>query len=84
MAEKKRKQRRYNPHKDAHRLNTVQVVGTLLTTGLLANYYWQAAKYVNPRFANDVDYKKKQFKKKAKATWNHIFKRPVDVEDIED
>lgn len=85
MADKKvKKQRRYNPRKDAHRLNTVQIVGTLLTTGLLANYYWQAAKYVNPRFANDVEYKKKQLKKKAKATWDYVFGRCADVEDVED
>jgi hypothetical protein len=81
---KTKKQRNYNPRKDAHRLSTAQIVGTLITTSLLANYYWQAAKYVNPRFANDVEYKKKQLKKKAKATVDHLFGRTVDVEDKED
>lgn len=85
MAEKKvKKQRHYNPHKDSHQLNRVQIVGTILTTTLLANYYWQAAKYVNPRFANDVEYKKKQLKKKVKATVDHVLGRTADVEDKED
>jgi hypothetical protein len=84
MAEQRRKRKTYNPHKDSHQLNRVQLFGTLLTTGLLANYYWQAAKYVNPRFANDVEYKKTQLKKKAKATVDHILGRTVNVEDKED
>lgn len=87
MAEKQkrqRKQKRYNPHKDAHTLNRVQVVGTLITTFLLGNYYWQATKQANPQFANEVDYKKKKLKKKVKATVDHVLRRDVVTEDIED
>lgn len=84
MAEKKqRKRKNYDLKRDAHQLNRVQVFGTVITTLLLGNYYWQATKYTNPRFANDVEVKKKQLKKKCKATIDHIFNRDV-VEDIED
>lgn len=84
MANKNRKRKVYDQRKDSHRLSMAQFVGTLITTGLLANYYWQAAKFANPRWANEVECKQKEFKKKCKATVDHLLRREVVVEDNED
>ena len=85
MADKNvKRKKRYNSQRDAHQLNRVQIGTTIIGALLYGNYLWQATKYANPRFANDVEYKKKQLKKKFNATVDHILGRCSDVEDVED